>query len=189
MTNIVIANDNSMIMSLDYNNEGAIGLMFGTMNPNNKNNNIGYFFYLTGNDAVSKEEYYENISVNKAENVFGDRRVSETPVYTSYSLGVNYIPKTRFDKDNRLGTFMFGGIGWTNQKTYYNYKDPIEILGTHGNYTIDGTNDGGGLSILGGLGLINSIPTGYDYYYITYGIVAQSHPSTIGLFIGMGVNM
>jgi len=178
-----------MIVSLDWNNEGGVGVMCGSINPYLEINKIGYFFYFTGNDAASEEKYYENISVNKAENIYGDRRVSETPVYTSYSLGVNYIPKIRFGKDNRVSTIMFSGIGWTDQKTYYNYKDPMEILGTNGNYTIDGTNDGGGLSILGGLGLINPMPTGYGYYYMTYGIIAQSHPSTIGLFIGMVFSM
>lgn len=130
-----------------------------------------YFFDVKLNLNFSKNDnsYYDNISINKAENIFGDKKVGETDSYTIIDAGfIGQVIKE---------LYVYGGIGWSAKIKYYQYFDEFEILGEHGNYWIDGKDNESGFNITAGLLSI------CDKYYIMMGV--DTRP--VGINLGVGI--
>lgn len=104
-----------------------IGLYLCTIRPQT----IG--FYLSLHVGIPPfppdNQTYPNISIHKAENIFGDRFLGEKEYTSSVSVG---ITKT-LAVDKAL--YIAPGCTWTD--TYREYYDEFEILGKHGNYLIE----------------------------------------------------
>jgi hypothetical protein len=74
-------------------------------------------------------DFYDNISVNKAENIFGDRLIGKDDEWITVMLGAT----SRIRSD----LTMYGAAGLAFYTAYRQYKDPYEILGHHGEYWIE----------------------------------------------------
>lgn len=132
---------------------------------------LKYFFDIKINlkSCKSGNSYYDNISVNKAENIFGDKKIGKVNSYSVIDAGfIGKIVK---------GFYIYGGIGWSMKNEYYQYCDMFEILGEHGRYWIDGENSESGLNLTAGMVTICD-----KKYYIMIG--ADTRPKGINLGIG-----
>lgn len=96
---------------------------------------------LLGND---NSDYYENISINKAESIFGDKLLEKGDGSFAINLGItqNVLKKS----------FLYGGLGYSSIYGYRRYYDPFEILGDNGKYWIDDPDKkGGNINLFGGI--------------------------------------
>ena len=92
---------------------------------------IGWYLSLKlSANPVSDNEYYGDISINKAENIFHDKRTGTKGQYFEFTLGIN--------KRIINPVFIFCGLGYSHWSEYLNYRDEFEILGKNGSYYIDG---------------------------------------------------
>ena len=79
---------------------------------------LGVFAEFTGSDVTkSKDNFYDNINVIRAEETFGDERQSE---------------KTAIDE-----VTLYVGRAAVTSETYYEYYDSLYILSSSGSYWID----------------------------------------------------
>lgn len=132
---------------------GAVGMFFDFK--------IGSYPYDDSGD------YYDNISINKAENIFEDPRVGDGSRADSYNGGLTVALAPKY------AIYLGGGL--TTQTKYRSYRDPTEILGTKGTYWIK-ESDEKKFNFLGGLLLSN------DRFYFQIGY--ESVPS--GVTLGLG---
>jgi hypothetical protein len=104
-----------------------LGIYVLTINPKN----IGFYFDMKFDLKLknSHSDYYENISINKAENIFHDQLLGHDRSYTTFDLGMT----KRISK----GFSLYSALGITAIYYYRQYHDIYEILGNHGNYWID----------------------------------------------------
>jgi len=75
------------------------------------------------------DDFYENISVNRAENIFGDRLIGKDDEWITVTVGAT----SRIHDD----LTMYGSLGIAYYTAYRHYKDPTESLGYHGEYWIE----------------------------------------------------
>lgn len=79
-------------------------------------------------DYRKGDDYYSNISVNRAENIFADTFLEERE--TAESIDIAYL--LRITKS----LAVYGGIGWTEYLHTRKYYDRFEILGSNGAYWV-----------------------------------------------------
>jgi len=81
---------------------------------------------------IGSENFYNNISLNKAENIFHDRLIKIQNNWLSINVGI-------LAELHKYYALYFGlGVSWFTQ--YRQYKDNSEILGKHGEYWIENEN-------------------------------------------------
>ena len=92
---------------------------------------IGLYIDMKGPFAFrsDSDNFYDNISVNKAENIFGDDKTSTDDDWLTMNLGI-----TKTIMDNIL---MYVGAGYSDHTEYNQYYDEYEILGSNGKYWIE----------------------------------------------------
>lgn len=131
---------------------------------------IGLYIDMKGPFAFRSESdnFYDNISVNKAENIFGDSKVSTDEDWLTMNLGVT---KTIF-----ANTLLFIGAGYSDHTYYNQYYDEFEILGSNGKYWIERKSDSG-INLFGGSMIIIS-----NKVILQFG--ASSFPGS--LILGLG---
>ena len=142
---------------------------FNYMNIGRKLGELGLFldFKVGLNPYDRSDDYYETISINKAENIFGDKQTGDGDRSASINGGIvlSLSPKVS----------IYLGSGVTLQTNYRSYRDPLEILGTKGTYWVKESDDHK-INFLSGLVLSN------DRYFFQVGYEAV--PS--GLSLGLG---
>jgi hypothetical protein len=108
---------------------------------------VGFCFDIKASIPISRsgaDDFYENISVHQAEDIFGDRLIGTDLTCVSLNGGLT------------MGVAgpvaIYGGIGVTWKTAYRQYYDPFEILGEHGQYWVrDDQGSSAGPNLLGGL--------------------------------------
>lgn len=129
-----------------------------------------YFDYKFSSDPSGDGDYYGNISVNKAENIFRDELRGTERSAETWDLAYIF----RFGR----AAALYAGAGVTSFKHFREYYDRYEILGSHGQYFIsDPSKDHKEVSFLGGLvfGLTPNITAVLGY---------QSQPAGVNLGVG-----
>lgn len=114
------------------------------------------------------DNFYDNISVNKAENIFGDEQISTDEDWLTMNVG---LTKTLFDN-----ILLFAGLGYSDHTYYNQYYDEFEILGSNGKYWIERKADSGINFFGGGMIVVSS------KVIVQFG--ASSFPSSIILGFG-----
>jgi hypothetical protein len=113
-----------------------------------RNNGIGFYldlkFTIKGGLGGRRggDDFYDNISVYKAENIFGDKLIGESKGWFSLNMGLTELVSQKMA--------VYGGIGistWSHSKQYY---DEFEILGRYGKYWIPADSKSS-LNLNGGL--------------------------------------
>jgi|GEM_PF-1117982 len=105
-----------------------IGLYGGKFDPDK----TSFYFEIktsTISSISSKDEFYESISVNKAENIYGDKLIDTDKQYSSVNLCFTNVLSNH--------VLFFAGVGLSFIYSYKQYKDELEILGKHGEYWIE----------------------------------------------------
>ena len=130
-----------------------------------------FFFDVKTNLKSYKgsDSYYETVSINKAENIFGDKRINTAKSHTIINIG--YI------KEIIKNNYLYGGVGLTTTNEFYQYKDEYEILGNNGEYWIDGKNSKSDINITVGL-----LSVCDEKYYFMIGVDTQ--PGGINFGVG-----
>ncbi|GAB4374936.1 MAG: hypothetical protein Kow0042_19930 [Calditrichia bacterium] len=108
-----------------------IGLHLFRLSPKR----IGFYIDFKFNSLKNynkRNDFYENISVNKAENVFSDELINNEKLWISINFA---ITKVLF---NQLA--IYAGLGYTESYSYRQYYDSLEILGKYGKYWIEDNN-------------------------------------------------
>lgn len=92
---------------------------------------VGVFFDIKGdfNSPEDQDNFYSNISVNMAEETFGDGIIKKKGSWLSINGGLTLMVTT----DGAL----YGGLGVSYYSEYRQYYDPTHILGDSGKYWID----------------------------------------------------
>lgn len=116
------------------------------------------------------DDFYDNISVNQAENIFGDRLIKKDDNWFSMNAGITKVIS------NHLA--FYGGLGFSSYSEYRQYKDEFEILGDDGEYWIE--NDDKSKTTLNALG---GVIIQIDPRWIMQ-IGAEAQPT--GISIGFG---
>jgi len=111
--------------------EELIGMCLGNLNQNSFNWYLdlkcGKFFSGHHND----KSFYDNISVHKAENIFGDRLLEKESRWMSCNVGlITALTRKRV-------IFLYYGLGYGFYTVIHRYHDRSEILGDHGKYWIE----------------------------------------------------
>ena len=112
---------------------------------------VGFFaeFKMGQIKTYENSNYYENISVAQAEG-WGDERTKTDVEPFIVNGGITMM------HGNRLISYV--GIGISRMSKYYQYYDPMHILGSNGNYWIDGPTGAMGINFVGG-GMYRVTPT------------------------------
>src|SRR5690554_2475932 len=94
-------------------------------------NGTGFFLDLKTSLPMieSRDDFYSSISINKAENIFGDELIGKDESWTSINGGLTGFLSRK--------TAIYGGIGFSFYDAYRQYYDSWEILGTRGKYWIE----------------------------------------------------
>jgi len=163
----------------------GIGLIYTTNLPLQKfglgfctlSKSFGFYFdfrvHGTGMTIETDDDFYTNISVNEAENIFEDEFIDEKDHIVSYNFGITL----RTIK----GIYLFGGIGRAAYDTYRQYYDQYGILGAGGRYWITGpSSEPSGYSAFGGI-LIN-----IEKVFIQAGYCSKPKGYIAGIGIGRG---
>lgn len=144
-----------------------------------KPSNLGFYFDFRGGGIKGSDDpdFYENISVNKAENIFNDRFLGEDKGSVSISSGITRSI-TRYSA-------IYLGFAYTFFSYYRQYHDEFEILGNNGNYWIeDKEKSSSGISIIGGLlvPVSNSVVFQVGYSSLPNGVMlgVALYPKNIG---------
>lgn len=99
----------------------------------------GRGLYVDGktNGKTVSDDLYGDISINQAENIWGDSLIGTSKAWTCWEVGVIKTLNSTFG--------VYGGIGFFKTKFYRRYYDSFEILGSHGKYWINDSqkNDSG----------------------------------------------
>ena len=120
--------------------------------------------------GVPDDELYENISVNEAENIYGDTLLEQRDSWISINVGA---ARALFQRKVAL----YAGAGISLSSHYRRYYDSFEILGKNGRYWIpDETADHTEINFLGG---IHWFPT--EKLSISLGAEVQPTGITLGL--------
>jgi len=111
---------------------------------------------LLGDD---NSDYYENISVNKAENIFGDDQIETGEGSFTFDIGITQFLMRPI--------YLYIGLGYTSRYGYRRYYDPFEILGSNGKYWIDDPDvESSSVNIFGGFVILSgenvSLNIGYN---------------------------
>jgi len=117
-------------------------------------NKIRGYIDLKTSIGINEDNYYESISINEVENVFGDDLLKKKEVNTSFNIGITQ----RIIKQ----LYILTGTGYVANKKYREYYDPYHILGENGNYWISG-NSSGSLSFF--IGIITIIEDKYSFQF------------------------
>jgi len=135
------------------------------------NRRSNYFFdiKISLNSYRDCDSYYETVSINKAENILGDKRINTAHSYTIINVG--YIKETI--KNN----YLYGGVGLSMTNEFYQYYDKYEMLGDNGKYWIDGENNKSELNITVGI-----LSVCDEKYYFMIGVDTQP----MGIDLGVG---
>ena len=116
--------------------------------------------------------YYGSVSINKAENIFGDRLIKIEEEWRSAHIGL--VKRIL----NNLAIYSGIGGSWYNQ--YHQYHDELEILSRNGNYWVENRSKSQfHVGVLAGL-LIQLSPK----IYSQIGGELNPHGITIGLGYG-----
>jgi len=134
--------------------------------------NFGFYIDLKAGLPMrdGADDFYDNISVNKAENIFGDRLIKKDDNWLSMNAGITKVIL------NHLA--FYGGLGFSIYSEYRQYKDEFEILGDDGEYWIE--NDDKSKTTLNALG---GVIIQIDPRWIMQ-IGAEAQPT--GISIGFG---
>ncbi len=150
--------------------EQQIGVRLARVSPQQ----VGVFFdiKLTVPTITGRNDFYENISINRAENIFQDELISNHCTWTSINGGVTiYLSK---------GFSFYGGAGISLYSYYLQYYDSFEILRRHGKYWIeDKDKSSWKLNMLGGLLIL---PDQNSNVNLQLG--AELNPAGLGLGLG-----
>ena len=132
--------------------------------------NIGLYLDMKGPFGFRSEsdDFYENISVNKAENIFGDSKISTDDDWLTMNIGITKVILNKM--------LLFIGAGYSDNTHYNQYYDEYEILGSNGKYWIERKSNSG-VNFFGGSMFIVS-----DKIILQFG--ASSFPSSLILGIG-----
>ena len=116
------------------------------------------------------DDFYENISVNKAENIFGDNLIDTSDSWTSFNAaGTKRI-------SGQVTIYL--GLGVSLYRKYRQYKDEFEILGDHGEYWIEDESESKTtLNTLGGIFIVPS----ESKITIQFGVEGQPAGFTAGI--------
>ena len=141
-----------------------LGFCLFTLRPQG----VGLYFDLKGTvPMVSKApDFYKNISQHEAEG-WGDQLFDDKTDWISLNLGI-----TRSLSHN---TALYLGVGLSMGTTYYQYYDPYHILGTNGDYWVEGEDTN---SINGLVGLLIGLGQNWGFE-----IGAEAQPSGVSLGI------
>lgn len=89
------------------------------------------------------DNFYDNISINKAENIFGDEFLKKDGNWISINVCLTKVITEYIA--------VFGGLGYSAYSQYRQYYDDFEILGDNGEYWIeDEGKSKSEINILGG---------------------------------------
>lgn len=106
-----------------------LGFFFCNIKPKN----IGFYIDVkTGlpiRGGYEDEDFYDNISVNKAENIFNDELLKKDDNWLSINIGITKILM------EYVSLYFGGGIAVFS--AFRQYYDTFEILGTYGKYWIE----------------------------------------------------
>ncbi len=104
---------------------------------------VGLYLDLKGSVPLiyGGDDFYENISVQDAVG-WGDPLSDTQDSWVSCNVGMTKV----FSRSLAL----YAGVGYSVNTTYFNYYDPMRILGTNGSYWVEGESDSS-FNILGGL--------------------------------------
>jgi hypothetical protein len=132
---------------------------------------IGYFIAFKTNSKLHADDasdFYPDISLNKAQNILGDKKIDESTGCRSFEIGITSRAATNL--------FFYIGIGYGYSAKYMQFYDRFEILGSNGKYWIR-TEENSSVNFLGGL-----------MYFIGTGLYLQFGADTFpgGLNIGIG---
>ena len=110
-----------------------------------RENGWGLYGDFKGNFGPPTDETYDNVSVNKAENIFNDTFLKKRDFWKSLNIGVSRLLMKK-------GIAVYGGLGYSWATHYRQYHDEWEILGKNGNYWIaDESGDKSGANFLAGI--------------------------------------
>lgn len=121
----------------------VFGQLHLTYAPSIPNTAVGFFIAI-GDSSVGGfmdvklkghglegTNYSGEISINKAENTFGDPRIDEGMGWASFDFGLTFALAAK-------GRFRgYGGIGWHGKSYYYQYRDRTGILDENERYFIE----------------------------------------------------
>ena len=96
------------------------------------NTNLGVFIDMKAGLPIrtnDDDDFYDNISVNKAENIFGDQLLNKDNHWFSINAGSTKVISQY--------TAIYVGLGVSLYSEYRQYKDDFEILGDNGKYWIE----------------------------------------------------
>ena len=95
------------------------------------NTDFGFYIDLKAGLPMrdGADDFYDNISVNKAENIFGDQLLKKDDNWLSLNAGLTKVVS------NQLA--IYAGLGFSIYSEYRQYKDEFEILGDNGKYWIE----------------------------------------------------
>jgi len=110
---------------------------------NTSSEGVGLYLSMTGSVPMvsGRDDFYDDISVLEAEG-WGDSLLGEEDTWLSWDLGVTRVLSS--------STALYVGVGYTMHNDYYNYYDEFHILGTDGNYWVEG-DTAEFLNVFGGL--------------------------------------
>ena len=134
--------------------------------------NLGFYIDLKAGLPMrdGADDFYDNISINKAENIFGDQLLKKDDNWLSMNAGLTKI------LSNHIA--FYGGLGFSIYSEYRQYKDEFEILGDNGKYWIENEDKSKTtLNVLGGI-IFKINPT----WIMQIG--AEAQPS--GISVGFG---
>jgi len=116
---------------------------------------IGYYgtLAITVNQPYYDDPNLYNMSINKAENIFGDTLLESNDKWQSFFVGIT-------QKIYKLN-FIYGGIGFSNKDVFRKYDDEYEILGNQGHYWIKDSDASIRYAPGIQLGLLHIMPTGW----------------------------
>lgn len=122
--------------------------------------NVGFYIdFKASPSGTQQSNYYSNISVNRAEQFFQDRRLADRVDWSVFNIGFAY------PLASKLSVYIGGGMA---SKTFYrSYYDSTEILGRHGVYLISSPDSreshiNGTTGIYVPIGKTFSVQFGYD---------------------------
>ena len=130
-----------------------------------------YFDFKIGLiQGYNTDDFYDNISVNKAENIYMDQLLKKNDSWVSINVGLTKVVLKNL--------VLYGGSGISFYSEYRQYKDEFEILGDNGKYWIENDDESKiTLNALGGF-IIQIDPK------FAFQIGAESQPT--GVTIGFG---